>query len=269
MEKSYVLITGASSGIGASCSRRFAMLGYNLVLLARREDKLKKVKEGCLKENNNINIFTFKCDVKNKDDLEYVSSELKAKDLEIKFVFANAGFGVMGKVERLCVDDFKNQFETNVFGVLNTFYAFFEFLKITRGTFAITGSISGHVSFPSAAAYSMSKYCVRSLAETLYLELIAHSISVTLISPGFVESEIRKVNNKGVLKEAAEDVAPSFLVMPTDVAAKKIVNGIIKGKREVVLTMHAKIILLMNRYFRSILFFSMQLAARLKISRLQ
>ena len=69
---------------------------------------------------------------------------------------ANAGFGVVGEVTRLTLDDYRRQFETNVFGVLRTVYATLDDLRRTRGRLVIIGSVSGHLSTPGASAYGMS-----------------------------------------------------------------------------------------------------------------
>jgi short-subunit dehydrogenase len=92
-----------------------------------------------------------------------------------------------------------------------------------------------------ASAYGMSKFAVRAWAESMRAELHADGITVTLISPGFVSSEIRKVDNQGVLHAAAADPIPDWLRMPADVAARRMVRGILRGKRELIITGHGKL----------------------------
>jgi short-subunit dehydrogenase len=77
---------------------------------------------------------------------------------------ANAGFGVVGPFERLALDDYRRQFETNVFGVLRTAAAALPALRRTRGTLVIIGSVRGHVPIAGASPYAMSKAAVRALA---------------------------------------------------------------------------------------------------------
>src|SRR5207244_4386528 len=79
----------------------------------------------------------------------------------------------------------------------------------------IMGSVSGHVAVPGGSAYAMSKFAVRALAESLGHELVPHGVAVTLVSPGFVESEIRQVDNRGVWHPEPREPLPRRLVMPT------------------------------------------------------
>ncbi len=124
------------------------------------------------------------------------------------------------------------------------------------------GSVAGHIGLPGASAYSMSKFAVRALAQSMRFELRAHKVSVVLVSPGFVESEIRSVNNQGMWVDAEPDHRPSWLVMPTAVAANHIVSGVAKRKKEVVVTAHGKILIWLGRFFPGIFDLAVALGAR-------
>src|SRR5262249_20880523 len=137
------------------------------------------------------------CDVTKDGDLERAAARTKKELGKIDVVVANAGFGVVGRFDKLTLADYRRQFETNVFGVLRTIYATLDEIRRTRGRFVIIGSVSGHVSLPGTSAYSMSKFAVRALAESIAYELAPDGVSTILISPGFVESEIRGVDNRG------------------------------------------------------------------------
>jgi len=172
-----------------------------------------------------------------------------AKFGSLDVVVANAGFGVVGPVEALETGDFRRQFETNVFGVLHTVKASIPELEKTRGRLALVGSVSGWVTVPNTAAYSMSKYAVRSLAEALFHELRPKGIAVTLISPGFVESEFRRVDNKGVHHPGAPDPYPKGIAMPVEKAARKMARAIANRRREIILTGHGKLAVFLQRHF--------------------
>jgi len=161
---------------------------------------------------------------------------------------ANAGFGVVGPVARLTLDDYRRQFETNVFGVLRTIYAALPEVRRARGRLVVIGSVSGHIATPGSSPYAMSKFAVRALAEALGHELAADGVSVTLVSPGFVESDIRRVDNEGVLRETSPDPAPSFLRMPAARAARQIVRAVARRRREVVITGHGKAFVFLHRH---------------------
>src|SRR5262249_33710082 len=148
----------------------------------------------------------------------------------IDVVVANAGFGVAGPVERLTLDDYRRQFETNVFGVLRTLYATRADLERSRGCFVVIGSVSGHLAMPNTSAYAMSKFAVRAFSESLGYELRARGVSVTLVSPGYVESELHRVDNRGVLHPDAPDAVPAWLRMGSARAARQIVAAIARRR---------------------------------------
>jgi len=159
-------------------------------------------------------------------------------DLDV--VIANAGIGVMGSVEELSIDDYRRQFETNVFGVLRTVKASLGSLKRTSGRIGVVGSVSGFLSLPQTSAYAMSKFAVRALAEALGAELANDGVSVTHIAPGFVESELRKVDNSGNFQEHRRDPIPPFLVMSNERAAHEMADAVQGRRPEVVVTNHGK-----------------------------
>src|SRR5207245_10100007 len=116
---------------------------------------------------------------------------------------ANAGFGVVGPFALLTLDDYRRQFETNVFGVLRTLKATLADVRRTRGRIAVIGSVSGHIATPGSSPYAMSKFAVRALAEALGHELARSGVSVTLVSPGDVASEFRRCDQQGGIRGVA------------------------------------------------------------------
>ncbi len=252
MSNKVALITGATSGIGAASALEFAKRGYDLVLCGRRQDRLLEMSQRIKNMGLANEVLAHVCDVNKRESLDDLMSAVRKRFLSVDVVYANAGFGVSGLVEKLSIDDFKRQFDTNVYGVLNTLYATLEDLKKSRGSFAITGSGYSYFSAPRLAPYCMSKFAIKALADTLYWELAPHKIAVTLICPGIIESEIRKIDNQGNLREKAKDPAPAFLIMKADKAAVQIVNAIEKRKREKIITFHAKVAVLFNRLFPSL-----------------
>ena len=193
------LITGASAGIGAALARELARDGADLVLAARREDRLRDLAREI--ETTGRNAIVVGCDVTRDGDLERAVAAAVERYGRLDIAIANAGFGVVGPVEELRLDDFRRQLETNVLGVLRTLYASLPELRKTRGQFVIVGSVAGHVPTPATSAYCMSKFAVRGFAESIHDELAASGVSVTLVSPGFVDSDIRRVDNHGKVHE--------------------------------------------------------------------
>jgi short-subunit dehydrogenase len=241
-----VLITGASSGIGAGLAREFSRRGMRVALAARRVEQLEALAAEIRATGGQASAH--RADVTVDGDIARVVAELAAQGLVPGIVVANAGFGVVGKAQRLTLADYQRQFATNVEGVLRTFHESLDALRATRGRFAIMGSIAGHISVPGGSAYAMSKFSVRAFAEALHGDLKSEGIRVTLISPGFVDSDIRRVDNRGGLHEHVDDPVPAWLRMRTNKAARAMVDGILRGRREVIVTFHAKVIVFCARH---------------------
>jgi short-subunit dehydrogenase len=251
--KTTVLITGASSGIGAGLAREFVRRGFGVALVARRAAELEALAAELRAAGGRAS--SHRGDVTRDGDVARVVAELEAQGARPSIVVANAGFGVVGNAQKLTLDDYRRQFATNVEGVIRTFHETVGALRETRGRFVIMGSVAGHVSMPGGSPYAMSKFAVRAFAEALHGDLAPVGVGVTLISPGFVQSDIRRVDNRGGLHPEAEDPIPAWLVMPTGKAARKMVDGILRGRREVVVTFHAKVIVFCARHFPRLLRF--------------
>ncbi len=241
-----VLITGASSGIGAALARECASRGASVALLARRAERLDALADEI--RSGGGRAFPFVCDVTRDGDLERAVAASTAEFGGLDVVVANAGFGVAGRFAELALADYRRQFETNVFGVLLTARAALDELTRTRGVLAIIGSVAGYVAAPGASAYAMSKAAIRALAAALRGELAPRGIGVVLITPGFVASEFRQVDNRGVLHPGARDPAPAWLVMPAEKAARRIAGALAGRRRELIVTAHGKVAVALARY---------------------
>jgi short-subunit dehydrogenase len=163
-------------------------------------------------------------------------------------VIANAGFAITGRFETLSLADYRRQFETNVFGVIRTVQASLDALKRSRGRLAILGSVAGYVSAPGMSPYAMSKFAVRAFAESVREELRPTGVSLTLISPGFVDSEIRRVSREGVFRPDAPEPVPDWLRVPTAVAVRQMIRAIERRRPEAVITGHGKLLVQLARH---------------------
>lgn len=253
MTAATILITGASSGIGAELARAYARRGARLILLARRLDRLQQLAEELASSAAGVSVH--EVDVTEAGEVGRVVAQHLAGGGRIDLVYVNAGFGVAGALQRLTVADYRRQFETNVFGALQTIYETLEALRASGGRLVLVGSVAGHVAAPGASAYAMSKFAVRALADALRGDLQPLGIGVTLISPGFVDSDIRRTNNQGVLVEHAPDPVPAWLRVPTDKAVREILRGVDRGRAEVIVTGHGKFIVFLARHFSSLVRF--------------
>jgi len=246
-----ILITGASSGIGAGLAREYARRGDRLALVARRLDLLETL--GAELRALGAEVTVHQGDVTRDGEVARVVDDLASRGLGLNVVYANAGFGVAGNVQKLSIDDYQRQFDTNVFGVLRTVKETVPALRARGGQLVLVGSVAGHAASAGMSAYSMSKFAVRALAETLHGDLAPEGIRVTLVSPGFVDSDIRRTNNQGVVQTEAKDPIPAWLRVSTEKAAREIVRGVDRGKAEIVVTGHGKVIVFIARHFPGLL----------------
>jgi short-subunit dehydrogenase len=243
-----VLITGASSGIGEEMAVQLAHSGAKLALAARRKDRLDGLAQK-IAQDGGVPPLTLECDVTRDGDLERAVGASVQKWGRLDVAIANAGFGVTGPLKKLALKDYQRQFDTNVFGVLRTIYAALPELEKTRGNLAIIGSVAGWVSSAGASPYSMSKFAVRALANAITQELKLTGVKVTLISPGFVISEIRRVDNQGRLRAESDATAPHRMAMKTEPAVYEMLRAISHGKREQIVTLHGKFFVTVDRFF--------------------
>ncbi|MCU0242646.1 MAG: SDR family oxidoreductase [Vicinamibacteria bacterium] len=241
-----VFITGASSGIGAELARIYALRGARLVLTARRLDRLQELC-GEIQAQGGAALAVL-CDVTRDGDLARAIAAAVERFGRIDTVIANAGFGVPGRLDELTLDDYRRQFETNVFGLIRTAQAALPELRKSRGRLALIGSVAGYVTAPGTSAYGMSKFAVRALAQALRVELRRDGVSVTHIAPGMVASEFRLKDKDGRLKPGAQDPTPRWLIMATRPAARQIVRAIESRRRERIITGHGRVIVWLTRY---------------------
>ena len=217
------------------------------MLAARRTERLAALAAEIEREGRRA--LAVSCDVTRDGDLERTVAAARTTFGGLDVAIANAGFGVVGPVERLTLADYHRQFETNVFGVLRTIHATLRDLRARRGRLVIIGSVSGHLATPGSSPYSMSKFAVRSLAEALGHEVARDGVSVTHVSPGFVESEIGQVDNRGVWRaQAPRRPLPASIVMATPTAARKIVGAVARRRREAVITGFGKAAVVLQRH---------------------
>jgi len=246
-----VFITGASSGIGEALAYAFAAEGAHVALAARRVDRLEQVALRC--RELGVQAIAVECDVTDDVSVESALARARAELGGLDILVANAGFGVGGNFDDLQLADYRRQFETNVFGVLRCAKFAAQDLRQSRGRLVVLGSVAGHIALPSSSPYSMSKFAVRAFADSLRAEWTPWGVSVTLITPGFVASEIRRRDPAGQLHE--KDPIPSWLVMPAKRAAQDILKAVRLRRAEAVITLHGKLLVWIHRLLPSLVDF--------------
>ncbi len=252
-QENVVWITGASSGIGKSMAFEWARLGYKVVLSSRRKELLDEIADKIKKSGGEALVLP--CDIMDETAIENAVQQIILTWGRLDVVIANAGFGVFGSLEKLTAKDWNRQLQGNVTGLALTVKYALPHLKKTKGRIGLVGSVGAFLPSPNLGAYGASKAAVNSIGLTLQVELIDTGVSCTTLHPGFVASEITRIDNNGVWHPELPDPRPANLIWPTDKAAKVMVNAVLKRKRNYIFTTHGKIFVWLQRWFPGLMRF--------------
>lgn len=250
-KENVVWITGASSGIGKAMALEWARLGYKVVLSARRKELLEEI--ALQIKNSGGEALVVPIDIMEEKSIKNAVQSIIDYWGRIDVAVANAGFGVFGSIDKLTATDWNRQLRGNVTGLALTVKYALPYLKQSQGRIGLLGSVGAYLPNPNLGAYGASKAAVHSIGLTLQLELKGSGVSSTTIHPGFVVSEIAKIDNEGVWHPDRPDPRPTNLMWPTNKAAKVIVKAIIKRKRNYIFTTHGKVLVWLQRWFPSLL----------------
>ncbi len=245
-KENVVWITGASSGIGKAMAFEWSRLGYKVVLSARRNELLEEIALDI--RNAGGEALVFPVDIMEEKSIEDVVQRIIFAWGRLDIAIANAGFGVFGSIDTLTANDWSRQLQGNVTGLALTVKYALPHLKQNQGRIGLVGSVGAYLPNPNVGAYGASKAAVHSIGLTLQVELMGTGVSCTTIHPGFVVSEIARIDNEGVWHPERHDPRPSNLMWPTDKAAKVMVKAIIKRKRNYVFTTHGRVFVWLQRW---------------------
>jgi short-subunit dehydrogenase len=242
-----VWITGASSGIGKALALQWAKLGYRVVLSARRKKLLDELADEVGRTYGD-HARVVLCDVMEEASIESAVQEVIGHWGRLDVVVANAGFGVFGSIETLAAKDWNRQMQGNVTGLALTVKYALPHLKKNQGRIGLVGSVGAFLPNPNLGAYGASKAAVHSIGQTLQIELMGTGVSCTTLHPGFVVSEITRIDNDGVWHPDRPDPRPANLMWPADKAASVMIDAILKRKRSYVFTGHGKALVWLQRW---------------------
>jgi serine 3-dehydrogenase len=213
------LITGASSGIGLSCARRFAEDGANLVLWARREDRLDRTAEE-LRGEYGVTVRVAAVDVRDRAAVNRAAEALEKDGLVPDILLNNAGLAAgLAKVHEGDPDDWDRMIDTNLKGLLNVTRAILPLMvKRNAGHVVNIGSTAGHQVYPSGNVYNATKYGVKALSEGMNLDVAGTRIRVSSVDPGHVRTEFAEVRFHGDRVRAGKLYEGFQPLSPDDVA---------------------------------------------------
>jgi len=181
------LITGCSSGIGYETALMLARNGFHTFATMRNTKKSNSLEEIIKKERLDLNIREL--DVNDDTSIEKTINCIKSEANRIDVLINNAGYGLVGFFEDLTLDEIRNQFETNFFGVLNITKKIIPIMRFQKsGTIINVSSGAGQVGFPGISAYVSTKFAIEGFSESLMYELFPYGIKVVIIEPGVIKT---------------------------------------------------------------------------------
>ncbi len=179
-----VVVTGASSGIGAALVELLAREGFAAFAGVRGEA------DAAAAAALHPNVRPLRMDVTDRASIDAAAEAVAAGGLTLSGVVCNAGIAIAGPLEYLPVDQLRRQFEVNLFGAVEVAQAFLPQLRAARGRLVFVGSSSGRLAIPFIAPYSASKFALRALTDGLRVELAPAGVRVALIEPSAVKTPI-------------------------------------------------------------------------------
>jgi NADP-dependent 3-hydroxy acid dehydrogenase YdfG len=200
-----LLITGASSGIGAATARHAAAAGWRVVLAARSEDRLRTL---ATELGGEARALAVRCDVTDWDDQRLLAEQALGAFGAIDAVFANAGFGGPRGFLNDTPEHWREMVLTNVYGAALTLRATIPALKESRGHLLLTSSVAGRRALPGSM-YSCTKHAVTAMGEAARQDLHGTGVRVTLIEPGMVDTPFFDSPPQGALLD--DDIARAVI----------------------------------------------------------
>lgn len=208
MTKKLVLVTGATSGIGSATAKVFAKNGFSLVMMARREDRLKEIQREC--RALGVSCEYLLCDLQNK---ESILTALKNPLIsQVDILINNAGLALgTESFAAVPLEDSESMIETNFLGLVRLTRGILPSMVAKQAGFIVNlGSVAGKWTYPGGAVYCATKAAVKSFSEGLRMDVAGTGIRVTNIEPGMVETEFSEVRfrSKDKAKSVYENMKP-------------------------------------------------------------
>lgn len=197
MKKDLIVITGASSGIGQAAAKVFAALGYPMLLLARRVDRLQAL--------NLPNSLCKKVDVTKRAEIKKAIEEAEQKFGPVGCLINNAGVMLLGAMHDQDPEEWQTMLDVNIMGVMNGIHAVLpKMIERKDGTIINVSSVAGRKTFPSHAAYCGTKFAIHGITENIREEVAGHNVRLITIAPGAVETELLSHTTSQSIKSGYE-----------------------------------------------------------------
>jgi len=247
-----VIITGASSGIGEACAFEFAKRGANVVLAARQYVKLCELTQQ-ISDRYKVKCLAVQTDVSVEEDCKQLIQQTISTFGQVDILINNAGISMRALFKGLDLEVLKKVMDINFWGtVYCTKYALDELLN-RGGSVVGVSSIAGFKGLPGRTGYSASKFAINGFFESLRTENLKNNLHVMVACPGFTASNIRNVALNNSAQPQGESSMDEGKMMSSEEVAKRIVDGVVKRKRLLVMTGQGKLTVTLQKFMPAFL----------------
>ena len=217
-----IWITGGSSGIGFATAKKFLVSKWRVIISSSNLAKLKSAKKKLLEKTTKGELHFIKCDISSKEEVSKTITFIEKKIAPINLALLNASAYSPNKKQEFDIKNYELLLDVNLKGTLYCLNYLKDFMIHRGGHIAIVSSPIGYRGWPTSGAYGMTKAAQLNLAESLYFDFKKLNIRISVINPGFIDTESTRLNTFKMpfLKSA-------------DYAAEKIFNGLLKNKFEI------------------------------------
>ena len=249
-EHKVIAITGAGSGIGRALAQQFAAAGAKLALSDRDNAALEETVRGL---PSGTVARSYLVDVSQREQVETFAAAVESDFGTADYVINNAGTAVMATFEHVTIEEIENVIAVNLWGVIYGNKAFLPIMLRQRsGCIVNISSVFGLVAAPSSSAYAMSKFAVRALTETLWMELAGTGVRAVVVHPGGIDTNIKKVpkaqNESPYDRKVLEANAKQMTTTPEE-CARQIIAGLRSGKPRLLVGSGSRQLFALSRLF--------------------
>lgn len=219
-----IVITGASSGIGKETARQLIAEGHKVYVAARRVDQMQDLVQA--------GGVALPLDIMQEENIQQVVDTIIEREGKIDVLFNNAGYAIYGSVEEIPIQEARQQFEVNLFGLASLTQKVIPYMRQARsGTIINTSSMGGKMYTPMGAWYHASKHAIEGWSDCLRLELSQFNIQVVVLEPGLIATEFADVMSgpmvarsgngpyarivKGLVNSSATAMSPATVIAET------------------------------------------------------
>jgi len=239
----WVLITGASSGMGSDYAELFASQDANIILTARRESNLVELKNKIATKYPNSKVVIVSSDLSNEEGCQNLIREINKQDIQVHTLINNAGYGIYGEFTEMNWSEVKNMLDLDIISLTYLTHHYVKEMKArNEGQILLVASIGAYQPCPLYASYGAAKAYVLNFGEALNVELAGTNVKISVLSPGVTETEFFERSGQ------KQSLYQKIVMMKSMPVAKVGIRSMEKGALSVIPGFMNNLIIFLNRF---------------------